>query len=200
VSKAALGFRAHSGWAALVALAGPRESPSVVERMRIELADEKIAGSKQPYHAAEGLPLARAQQLIQRCEEASRRLALDGMRESLGKLRKNDHEVIGCALLLASGRPLGELSDTLASHAKIHTADGEHYRDAIAHASGQCRLRVLKVKEREVLRDLARRLGLSEPDVGRRLGELGRPIGPPWRQDEKLAAAAAWLLLAGPAG
>ena len=41
---AALGLRAHSGWAALVVVAGPRSSPAVVDRRRIELIDPRFRG------------------------------------------------------------------------------------------------------------------------------------------------------------
>ena len=36
---AALGLRAHSGWAALVAVGGGPASPQVLDRRRIEMAD-----------------------------------------------------------------------------------------------------------------------------------------------------------------
>ena len=39
-------------------------------------------------------------------------------------------------------------------------------------------------------------LGLSADELTRRLAEFGRTLGPPWRQDEKLATLAAWLALA----
>jgi hypothetical protein len=196
--RVALGFRAHSGWAVLVALAGTRSAATVVDRRSIELAkgNGREHGPRQPYHMAEGLPLERAEKLIRRCEESSRRLALGGLRDCLAQVSPQ-HELVGCSLLLAAGRPLGTLADTLASHAKIHTADGEHFRDALRHAVGACGLRLNPVREREVLRDLSAALGLTEGEIGRRLGDLGRAVGPPWRKDEKLAAAAAWLLLAG---
>ena len=46
------GFRAHSGWAAMVAVAGTILAPLVIERRRVVIADPSMAGSKQPYHAA----------------------------------------------------------------------------------------------------------------------------------------------------
>src|SRR5258708_3996478 len=49
---AALGFRAHSGWAVGVVVTGSRSNLEVLERRRIEIADAAIPGSKQPYHAA----------------------------------------------------------------------------------------------------------------------------------------------------
>ena len=39
---AALDLRAHSAWAALVTLAGPKASPSVVDRRHMERDDRKI--------------------------------------------------------------------------------------------------------------------------------------------------------------
>ena len=65
-SAAALGFRAHSGWAALVAVAGTPQSGQVLLRRRIELADPKVPGSKQPYHAAEGEKFPKAEKIIGR--------------------------------------------------------------------------------------------------------------------------------------
>lgn len=49
-AEAALGFRAHSGWAAMVALAGALNAPLVVDRRRLELADPHRTGPMQPYH------------------------------------------------------------------------------------------------------------------------------------------------------
>ena len=57
IGQAALGFRVHSGWAVLVVLAGPVETPTILDRRRIEIADVEMEGSKQPYHAAERLNL-----------------------------------------------------------------------------------------------------------------------------------------------
>jgi hypothetical protein len=40
-------------------------------------------------------------------------------------------------------------------------------------------------------------LGSERGELLRRLAELGRPLGPPWSQDEKFAALAAWLAICG---
>jgi hypothetical protein len=55
VPSAALGLRAHTGWAALVVVAGSKRSPAVIQRKRIELADRDVPGSMQPYHHAQGM-------------------------------------------------------------------------------------------------------------------------------------------------
>jgi hypothetical protein len=53
----------------------------------------------------------------------------------------------------------------------------------------------LSVKERELLDRAEQTLRLKPADLARRVTELGRPLGSPWSQDEKLASLAAWLAL-----
>src|SRR5579864_4644638 len=98
-------------------------------------------------------------------------------------LRVNGYEVVGCGILVSSGRPSSTLAATLASHAQIHTAEGELFRDAIARAGEYHGLRITKVKERDLYARAAAELGVLENELPQRLTELGRPLGPPWRQD-----------------
>jgi hypothetical protein len=195
-THAALGFRAHSGWAALVAIAGPPHSPAVIDRRRIELADAAIPASKQPYHAAATLDLKKAEELVRRSTDRASLLAGQALRAVLDDLRKKGHEVVGCGILLRSGRPLTTLAATLASHALIHTAEGDLFRNALTHASERCGLPVTGVKERELYARGTAELGVPADQLQRRVTELGRPIGPPWRQDDKYAALVGWLVLA----
>lgn len=195
-TSAAVGLRAHSGWAALVVVAGSPRAPVVVDRRRIVLADPKIAGSRQPFHAAEPLELKKAGQLIRRCSTTSRSLARRALRAVLGELREKRHKVVGCGLLLASGRPVPALAAILASHALIHTAEGELFRDVLRRASRHYRLPVTEVRERELYTCAAAKLRQPADALGRRLSELGRLLGPPWSQDEKLAALVGWMALA----
>jgi hypothetical protein len=192
---AALGLRTHSGWAALVAVSGDPKSPEVILRRRIELADGRIEGSKQPYHAAEGLATAEAASLIRRFEEGSRRLAVEAFRSAIAKVEKCGRRVAACGYLLASGRPLGDLADTLASHAKIHTADGEHFRNAIARAAARYDLDLTKVREPDVWEKAANEMRVSVDSLQARISAIGKTLGPPWRQDEKLATVAGCLAL-----
>jgi hypothetical protein len=188
--------RPHSGWAAFVVVSA-FETASVLERRRVVLADPKLAGSKQPYHAAEDLPAERARRLLSRFEAGARRHACEAFDELLDALRTRGVRVVRCALLLASGRPLPELPSILASHALIHTADGEHFRDAIRAASESRGIPLSGVRERDLAALASSALGISPAALERRLADLGRPLGPPWTQDEKRAALAAWVSLAG---
>jgi hypothetical protein len=183
-SPAAIGFRAHSGWATAVALAGPADSPVVVARRRIEMRERGAAGPSQPYHAAVGLDIREAERLVRECAARAAELAVAALRGLVEDLGRLGHPVVGCGLLLGSGRPLPAIEKILASHPLLHTAEGELFRNALRAASLECGLPVSEVKER-----------LLAEDLKRQAAGLGKAIGPPWRQDEKLAAAVAWMAL-----
>lgn len=185
--KAAIGFRVHSGWAALVAVAGSLESPEVVARRRIEIADPGIRGSKQPFHAAEPLEFPDAKAFLDRCEESTRKLTGDALKAAIDGLRDRRFEPAGCGIILGSGRTLPPLEAILKSHALIHTAEGEFYRTAVVQAAERLGLRVFGMKEKEMC---AHAQGLIA-----RLAEIGKSIGPPWTQDQKYAALVAWMAL-----
>jgi hypothetical protein len=193
--RAAIGLRAHSGWAALVAVAGSLRSPAVVERRRIVLADASVAGSKQPYHAAEKLPFDAAEQFVAQCRECSARLAGEAVGAALDDLAGRGYRVVSVGLLLAGGRPLPGLAAVLASHALIHTAEGELFREVLALAGERRGLAVLKVKERELDGQCESALGVPAAELPGLLAAIGKTLGPPWRQDEKYAALAGWLAL-----
>jgi hypothetical protein len=194
-TKAAIGFRAHSGWAAMVAVGGDPNLPEVIDRRRVELADPAVPGFPQPYHAAERLQLKEAEDLIGGCVDAAGRMARESLVSVVGELTEAGYKPLGCGLLLSSGRLPVTLAGILASHTMIHTAEGELFRDALAQASRHCKLPLTGIKERELFDRAASALDLSLDDIQLHLAEMGRPIGPPWRQDEKLAALVAWLVL-----
>jgi len=195
-TRMALGFRAHSGWAAAVAVSGPSSALAVVDRRRIEIADTEDPDAKQPYHAAEGLDIEDAERLVRRCTQTSQRLARAAVGTMLTELRAAGYGVVGCGLLQGPGRALPGLAGILASHALIHTAEGQMFRDILAEAGRHHDLPVIEVRERELMVRCATDLDLSADKLTRRLAEMGRALGPPWRQDEKFATLAAWLALA----
>jgi len=193
--KSAFGVRAHSGWAALVVVAGTAADPEIADRRRIELVAP--GDPNQPYHAAEELGLEEARKLLTRLERGSERLAAKAIREVAEESRGRSRELAAGGLLLASGRPLPALSDVLASHALIHTADGEHYRRALRDAAASLRVPLLELKEKDVWPRASKRLGRSPDRLRREVDALGKPLGPPWTADQKLAALIAWTALAG---
>jgi hypothetical protein len=195
-ASAALGFRAHSGWTAAVAVGGSLDSPVVLDRRRVETSDAAIHGSRQPFHAAEPLGFEKAEALIRQCRESSTALATRAVTAMVAQLTQNGHAVVGAGILFASGRPLPPLAAILRSHALIHTAEGEFFREVLVHASEHCSLPVTKIKEREIWERGTILLRRPPADLQQLIDGLGKSLGPPWRQDEKLASMAAWIALA----
>jgi hypothetical protein len=185
--RTALGFRAHSGWAAMVAVAGTMESPTILERRRIEIADPKLPHSKQPYHAAAGLPLAKAENLLHEATRSSRVLAIEAISAIVESLESHGHNVAACGVLRGSGKPLPDVAAILKSHALIHTAEGVMFRDVLEWAARECRLDVTLVREKDI-----------DSSSISRFASIGKLIGPPWTQDQKFATVAALIALAEP--
>jgi hypothetical protein len=161
----------------------------------MEIADRRMDGSKQPYHAAELMEFKDAEAHIRRCADSSRALAEAALRDAVVQLTGMGFRLAGSCVLMASGRPTGDLAKILSSHPLIHTAEGEFFRNALRQACEACGIRVSRVKEKELVKQAAGALGLTEDELERRAGELGKGIGPPWTQDQKLSAIAAWMVL-----
>jgi hypothetical protein len=194
-NHAALGLRAHSGWAALVVVAGSAAAPTVIDRRRVETADPRIHGAVQPYHAAKDMKLSDAEAFLARCTDAAQQMAETAVKMTVAEIVRKGYAVAGACVLLSSGRPTADLAATLRSHPMIHTAEGHFFRDALKTACESCGLLVLGVKEKELIQQAATTLGISADDLQRRATELGKSVGRPWQQDEKLCAVAAWLAL-----
>jgi hypothetical protein len=184
MKRAAIGVRAHSGWAALVVVSGKPGSVQVLDRRRIVIADTHSPGANQPYHFAERLELPAAEKHLAGCAAVSERLASAALHDVLQEL--DGYEVADAAILLASGRPLPSLADILASHALIHTAEGEFFRQVVRQACERIGIRVTGIRERD--------LGGSSA-LQSEIANLGKIVGPPWTQDQKTAALAAMMVL-----
>jgi hypothetical protein len=193
IGRAAFGFRAHSGWTEMTIAAAPTDAVTLLARRRIELIDRD--SPKQPFHAAEGLPLRDAEAMVRRSTDCARRLALAALRSAISDLQARGYAVVASGLLRSAARPLPALEEILESHALIHTAEGELFREALSYASEQCGVPVTSVKEREVFARASTALGMAGDELKRRLAELGRQLGPPWREDQKLATLVAWFAL-----
>jgi len=167
----------------------------VVARQRVHLVESFTYEFRQPYHTAEKMLLGQARKFVARMQTEARRLAYGAIRELQSGLQKKGLKLTRCGLLLASGRPLPRLDRILASHALIHTADGELFREALLHASNRCGLRDFTIKERELLDQAGQSFRCKPADLLLRVTELGRALGSPWSQDEKFATLAAWLAL-----
>src|SRR5207249_7222949 len=127
--EAAVGFRVHSGWSAVVAVSLEKGAPVVLARQRVHLVETFTYEFRQPYHTAEKMLAGQAREFISRMMAEARRLSYRAIRELESRTQEQGVKLTRCGLLLASGRALPELDKILASHALIHTADGELFRE-----------------------------------------------------------------------
>jgi hypothetical protein len=195
--NAAVGFRVHSGWAAMVAVALEKGAPVVLERKRVHLVETFSYTFRQPYHTAEKMEFAEARKFIVQVQKEARQLAYRRICGMQAELEKLGMKLARGSLLLASGRPLPSLEKILGSHALIHTADGELFREAIVHGCERCGVKMEGIPERGLLDRAGEALKLKHDPLLRRVTELGKPHGAPWSQDEKFATLAAWVALNG---
>ncbi len=193
-NSTALGFRAHSGWAAGVALGGSPRSPEVIDRRRIALIEPGSPGGVQPYHVARTMDLLKAEEFINSVIDRSALAAVRAFADAIGG---NNQKIACCGIVLASGRALPSLEATLRSHAMVHSAEGELYRVAIARAAKHLGWRCIRVPERDLYKVAAKQLRIPEPKLKTRTIEMGQALGGPWSADEKCATLVAWLALAG---
>src|SRR5205823_6166868 len=91
--QVAFGFKAHSGWAALVGVGSAGGEWRIVDRRRIELVDEADASwAKQPYHAAEALNPDEAGAVVRRGADAARRNAVEAIQAAVERSQQANDE------------------------------------------------------------------------------------------------------------
>src|SRR5258706_16385585 len=106
MKQAAVGFRVHSGWSALVTVALENGIPTVLTRERVHLVKTFIYKFRQPYHTAERLPLGEASAFVAGARSEAKELATRALRSVEPEIEKQGYELARWALLLASGRAL----------------------------------------------------------------------------------------------
>lgn len=188
--KVAIGFKAHSGWAAAVAVGLLDEHPHLVDRQRLALVDTgDAAWARQPYHAAEGLTPSRADALVQRGIAAARETSAVCVDRWVQQLRDAGHDIAGGTVLTAPPMPAWTTAQILAVHIRMHQAEGKLFPDALAAAVAACGLPLGLIPER----------ALDELEPGacpwaEDIASMGRWTGPPWGADQKHAAMAALVI------
>jgi hypothetical protein len=195
IETAAIGFSPHSGWAAMVVLGGSMAAPRLLARSRIILIDEQDPKSKQPYHAVESMNIEAASARLDEYMAVSVRLALASIQAESEKLEALGLRLRAAGILDSSGRKQVGLSSILASHALIHGADGDHFRNSLSSAAERHGMRVCRVAARSIETHAAEQLKQPVDRLLDAVNQLGRGAGPPWGADQKKAALLAWSLL-----
>jgi hypothetical protein len=191
-STAVLGFRPHTYWTSAVALAGPTDAPRVLERRRITFA---TGPERSVFHRAEQTDLATARLLIEEVRTATEANAAREIGALVEDL-KRDGVSVSIAVAPKATNTLPEaLEDILKLHPRVLPTTGNFYRAVVAAACARVGLQVHRAVERELPALAGDLLGVNIAAVEARLKIMGAALGPPWSEDYKLAALAAWLHL-----
>jgi hypothetical protein len=196
MKRAAFAVQMHSGWGVLVAVSGAPHAIEILARRRIVTADPEMPGAIQPYHYAMNLKLSEPDKHLAKCAAASTRLAAAAIGDLVAELNAREFQIVGSAVLLASGRSLPSLEKILASHPLIHTAEGEFFRHTVSQACEDLQISVTAIRQRELDERAKATFGNATSRVQGSIASLGKTIGPPWTKDHKTAALAAALILA----
>jgi hypothetical protein len=163
--KRAIGISVHTGWGACMVVSGSLAQPAIIANERIEILGDS---ERFCFHMAESMQRSEAEKWI----ASAKKKALANARRALAPFLAQNVSL--CAIVAKEGEA-GSLDKILASHPRIHTAEGCFYRDVLRDA---CTIPVRII-----------------PPSSLDISKVGKLSAPPWGRDQKLAALAAWTLL-----
>jgi hypothetical protein len=191
VETAGLGFRVKSGWAAVVLLSGPVDSPVLRDNKVIDLSDPGFPETRQPYHAAMGTLETDAKKTNQRTDVV-RRTAKKSVTNFLADCRRHHYSITRASLVVGSQIDPALIANP---HIRAHALEGQLFRCALEEALRSYKIHVAILLERDAYAAVAAQLKRSSDDVQRTIQNLRGSTDGPWRADQKLAALAAWVAL-----
>src|ERR1700674_3343064 len=109
----AVGFRAHTGWAAAVTISIAAGVPVVVDRRRFSLHDPAMP--LEMYHVAGTRSAGDAKDLIAKATRATNSTAKRALKDLCDELRTNGRDVAAAGVVLGSGRLVLPLASALRS-------------------------------------------------------------------------------------
>lgn len=178
---AVVGVADHAGWAILMTVAADR---TLIDRRRVALVGDGLPWL--PHHSqGQRLPLDEAVALVERVRRSAQAHAKDCL-EALAATVSTS--IAGIAM-----RTCPQLPETVAERISNYwaqtRADGVMYRDALAEAAAARGWFVHGYDTKRVFADAASALGLESIDG--LLQKTAAAVGRPWRQDHRVAMAAA---------
>ena len=189
---AGLGLEVYTGRAVVVILAGALQTPEIILRHEIDLADPWVRESMHPYHQELGDRGAAGEHARRRGCAAARQASSGALRRLVGEMRRHGLEPAR-ATVIASSRP--HPARALGAHARAHAEERQLYREAAEAALRACGLRVVTIGANALRATAPNRLGRERHDLDAALKAFSHKVGTPWRAPEKHAALAAWLAL-----
>lgn len=193
-SLVSIGLRAKTGRAIAVVLGGRLDSPHVLKRVELKLADPAFPETSQPYHQVLDLPWEEAQVAVRKIASRIEKLASKELARLVREAQAEGAIVCGVGIVGAGDRNLEKIGST---HIRAHAAEGVLFRAVLEAGAAANALPNRRFDERSLDQTAEAELKLPIAKIKAQLVEMGRSAGSPWRADEKAAATAAWLALAG---
>lgn len=197
MTRICVAFKAHLGWVNTVAVRLRATSPEPVLGVRVELIEAADREAREPYHVAAGWsglqqgPKPPEPELVVRRGRARQATAARGSLSAFRQtLLRQGLDWRQAVMLTGRGR-LGDLDHILATHARIHVAEGEAIRDATRDALRDLGIVCVDQDEKSILADAQRLLHDEDAD---HLMKSRRPASAAaWGREERLLALGAWL-------
>jgi hypothetical protein len=177
-AEAALGLSIHTGWAAAVIAAGTVKKPHLALRERVDLLGQ---ADRFVYHMAAELAPAAGRRTVARAEKLAAAAADRVLADLVARATAAGLRLARCAIV-AGDAPQRPYDEIVAAHPRIHTAEGAFYRDILRDACDAAGIAVAIIPPRQL-------------DDSPALAAVGKSLGKPWGKDQRLAAAAAWIVL-----
>lgn len=160
--ECAIGITVHTGWGACVVVSGSPRNPQIIGNRVIDLLD---GAERFCYHRAAEMKAASVPEWLERV----RARALAQARSELAPLLT---PTVRFGAIVAKDGVLPDPNTALATHMRIHLAEGLFYRDVFRDACQiPCRI---------------------TPPASLDITAVGKIDTKPWSRDQKLAALAAW--------
>jgi hypothetical protein len=201
-----LGFRAQRGGAVVLGLAAADRGPHVVLNGFLATAAEGDRLAFEPYHlayemprGADGRATAQAAAAVDEGRRRQAALAVENLGALIARLRADGFEpAVGALLVNRAGWMSDLLAHALSAPEHPPVIEGLAVREALRAAFARSALRTAELDEKSLPEKAPILLGLSAGETEAKLKDLGAAAGRPWRKEQKLAALAAWLVLASP--
>ena len=185
----------HAGWAHVVCVAAPGNIPAVIDRRRVTTIDAGLP--TQPYHHESlDMPDDAANALIARVRASIARCTVRAMQHVVADLAPS----FAVVALAIRESPFADLPETVAAVRRSYqlqcAADGMMYQLALCRAARDLGLEVYVYPRGEETARAAACLGVGAAAVDAFITGSGRPPGPPWTKEHRLAFAAGIAVVA----
>lgn len=191
--RTAVGFMVKSGWASAVLMMGSATSSRVLDSRRLELSDPAVPESRQPYHAGFGTARSTGPELS-RLVASVERYGRKSVMHLIRHYQTAGHQLRGAGVVVGSLIDPERIGN---SHIRIHALEGRLFRRLVEDAAIGSGLICSIWRERDLYALAAGVLNRSEGELRSALAALGRSVAGSWRAEQKAAALAAWLVIAG---